>query len=70
MKGLLDRTKGLLVRLARDDKGASGIEYVLIAAVVVAAVLTLKDNIDSAFTTSSDTLSAAVSSANSTITSP
>lgn len=56
-----------LSRLARDEKGASAIEYVLIAAVVVAAVSLVSGNIKSAVTASASTLSNGVSAANTTI---
>lgn len=57
----------VISRLARDEKGASAIEYVLIAAVVVAAVSLVSGNIKNAVETSASTLSNGVSAANSTI---
>lgn len=50
-------------RLYREEKGASAIEYVLIAAVAVGAVAAFSGKIDSAITNAGDAFTAAVSGA-------
>ncbi|MBV1840647.1 MULTISPECIES: Flp family type IVb pilin [Photobacterium] len=57
----------VISRLARDEKGASAIEYVLIAAVVVAAVSLISGNIENAVSAAGDKLEQQVSAASSTI---
>ncbi|MEI8593528.1 Flp family type IVb pilin [Photobacterium sp. Hal280] len=55
-------TTDFIHRLMKEEKGASAIEYVLIAAVIVAAVTTMKTPLTQAFTTVTGNLTSAVAS--------